>query len=485
MHRPPLRCKNDKYIDEMNPSEDRPLPDTTHFYDNRVSKLMAIEDATKEQSENAQIDRKDPNGLYHYVDPIRCRTDTSDPTKRRIKQCKSMADSILKDPESYNSYQLLLMEDGGNNLKQFVGSLDPTNVRETNDRLFHFWHQVPSMLRGLRDMQKGSDDREKLVHLDIKPENIVYNERPNHRHKLALIDFGLMHTFDKIKQNAPNNEFEYATFHWNFAPELYYYNKATFQKIGRMTDAQYKEYIQNFEIAVQHRTEINDGNQLHALFQKYSNSVYYFLRNMIPMGGPNASNTVIMKKSLFVLDSFKELLSHIRANSSQKQYDAFLTQAIPKIDVYGMGVSLAHVLTHTAPIFVHDNADIHAFVVKLLNIFTKMVNPNVLDRIDIGTALNEYEEVLRTDPAYTKWSRKHITSAPATISSSNIPSTVLSPSPVYWKQNTPNVKRKRVSTTPERPKHKVRPRTEQYSAAIAQGGYSGGRSRLTRKTHLR
>ena len=478
MHRPPLKCKNDTYIDATNPNNDRPLPED--FYDNKVSKLMAIEDATKEQSENDQMDRKDPNGLYHYVDPVRCRTDPSNATKRRIKQCKVMGETVLKDTDSY---QLLLMEDGGNNLKQFVKSLDPTNINETKDRLFHFWHQVPTLLRGLRNMQHGRDDREKLVHLDIKPENIVYNESQgrsaygsNAIHKLALIDFGLMHTFADIKEDADRNKFGYATFHWNFAPELYFYNKATYQSVGRTTDAQYNTYIHDFETAVQEdqqrtRTEQNEPDQSPHLFKKYNESLFHFIRNIIP----HATMSDIRKRAISFLPLFKQMVSHIRNNPTPEQYDAFLTHTIPRIDVYGMGLSLAYVLTHTSSMFIHEKLDIYAFATKLIDIFKGMINPNVLIRIDIDTALNRYEEVLRTDPAFTKWSREHIVSQTSASSSSNVlPPPPPSPSPIYWHaqgqdtkaqgQGTTPVTRKRklMINVPDRPGRKVQPRTELY-----------------------
>jgi serine/threonine protein kinase len=511
MHRPPLQCKDNKYIDVTDLNRDRPLPED--FYDNKVSKLMAIEDATKEQSENDQMDRKDPNGLYHYVDPVRCRTDPSNATKRRIKQCKVMGETVLKDTDSY---QLLLMEDGGNNLKQFVQSLDPTNVNETKDRLFHFWHQVPTLLRGLRNMQHGRDDNEKLVHLDIKPENIVYNEKqgrsptPIHKaytslsrrqasspkgtglrppplgSKLALIDFGLMHTFADIKEDADRNKFGYATFHWNFAPELYFYNKATYQSIGHATDAKYNTYIHDFETAVQEnqqrtRTEQNEPNQSPHLFKKYNESLFHFIRNIIP----HATMSDIRTRAITFLPLFKQMVSHIRNNPTPEQYNTFLTYTIPRIDVYGMGLSLAYVLTHTSSMFIHENADIHEFVTKLLDLYKDMINPNVWDRIDIDTALNRYEEVLRTDPACTKWSREHNKEKSA---SSNIlpPPPSSSPSPIYWHaqgqgtkargqgtkaQGTPITrKRKLMINVPDRPGRKVQPRTESYG---------GNRSRHT------
>jgi serine/threonine protein kinase len=485
MHRPPLHCKNDKYIDEQNPLKDKPLPGSD-FYDNRVSKLMAIEDATKEQSENAQMDRKDPNGLYHYIQPIRCRTDTSSATKRRIEQCKLMGNSILKDTDSYNSYQLLLMEDGGNNLNQFVKSLDPTNVSGSKDRLFHFWHQVPSLLRGLQRMQEGHDDQARLVHLDIKPENIVYNERNVHHPKLALIDFGLMHSFAEIKEKTTRNKFDYATFHWNFAPELYYYNQATFQSVGNANDTQYNEYIHRFEDAVKHnkqrtRNDREQQDQQPYLFKKYNESVYHFIRNMVP----DATNDIITHHSMIVLNSFKEMLSYIHENPANEQYSAFLAQAIPQIDAYGMGLSLAYVLSYTGSMFIQPEGNStggeeFAFVKKIVNIFKRMVTPNVLARIDIGTALSEYEDILRTDPACTKWSREH--PSPAQASSSSMkPKSPQSPSPIYWRSKsvrnaTPKSKRIVAPSVPDRPKRKRSPRTEKFT------GIGGGRRRY-RRTH--
>ena len=188
----------------------------------------------------------------------------------------------------------------------------------------------------------------------------------------------------------------------------------------------------------------------------------------------------IRKRAISFLPLFKQIVSHIRNNPTQEQYNAFLTYTIPRIDVYGMGLSLAYVLTHTSSMFIHENADIYAFATKLIDIFKGMINPNALIRIDIDTALNRYEEVLRTDPAFTKWSREHIGehigsyTKEKSASSNVLPPPPPSPSPIYWHvqgqdtkaqgQGTTPVTRKRklMINVPDRPGRKVQPRTELY-----------------------
>ena len=187
MHRPPLHCKDDKDL------ADSKLPQDV--YNHKISKIMDIEDAKQEQNEYVNMDRIDPSGLYHYTAPVRCRPDESWATKRRIASCENLGKDIL---ETYNDYQLLLIEDGGQSLSQFVKSISFYDRRDsTKHRMYRFWYEVRSLLRGLQHMQAShTDNRDRMVHLDLKPGNIVYNEQTTH--KLAMIDLGLTTSFDVL-----------------------------------------------------------------------------------------------------------------------------------------------------------------------------------------------------------------------------------------------------------------------------------------------
>jgi len=217
MHRPPLHCKDDKDL------ADSKLPQDV--YNHKISKIMDIKDAKQEQNEYVIMDRIDPSGLYHYTAPVRCRPDESRATKRRIAACKKLGKGIL---ETYNDYQLLLIEDGGQSLSQFVKSISFDDTRlSTKHRMYRFWYEVRSLLRGLQHMQAShTDNRNRMVHLDLKPGNIVYNETT---HKLAMIDLGLTTSFDKLATKFQRNKFDTMTFHWNFAQELYFCNISIFR----------------------------------------------------------------------------------------------------------------------------------------------------------------------------------------------------------------------------------------------------------------
>lgn len=382
MHRPPLHCKDDQDMST------RHLP--PGIYDNKISKIMEIGEAKKEQREYSRMDDIDPNGLYHYTAPVRCKPDESTHTKHRITRCKKSGEDILK---GYDGYQLLLIEDGGQNLSQFVDGISFHDTRlSTRDRMYRFWYQVRFILRGLQHMQAShTDDRDRLVHLDLKPGNIVYNETT---HKLAMIDLGLTTSFDELATKFERNKFDLMTFHWNFAPELYFCNKPEFERIQSMSLNTYNDYIKGFEDAVRMNlkrteTEIDAISQRPHIYKIFNESLQF----LIDFNRLDQKET-----SEEYLTSFKAMLDGIRSSDDKTGYDTFIGRVIPRIDVYSMGVSLMSVLSKTRN-QVYDDA--------LFSLFWDMMNPNVYERIDIATAIREYDTIWSNHAEFRRWTNTH------------------------------------------------------------------------------
>jgi serine/threonine protein kinase len=284
------------------------------------------------------------------------------------------------------------MADGGRNLTQFVQNVSEQQHDSdvAKNRIYHFWYHIRNLLRGLQHMQTNQ-----LVHMDLKPGNIVYNETTS---KIAMIDLGLTTNFKKLRDDFANNKFTLTTFHWNFAPELYFCNKSVFDSIQRMTPDILNGCIQRFDAAVttnarRTRTELRQIDQSSNLYKIFNESIYFLIQ--VDQLDPSYSTTF--------LNSFKKMILRIH---TEPNYDAFIERVLPRIDVYGMGVSLLHVLSHTSQI-ASDTVPEQKFRQKLSSLLFQMIDPNVYDRIDIDHALLSYEYLLQRDIAFNGWLREN------------------------------------------------------------------------------
>ena len=78
------------------------------------------------------------------------------------------------------------------------------------------------------------------------------------------------------------------------------------------------------------------------------------------------------------------LLNHMTTTT----YDKILDKCFETYDIYGLGLSLLHVLKHTK----HIGTEKLYF--NLNNLFNSMITPNLTDRITIDAAIEQYENIL-------------------------------------------------------------------------------------------
>ena len=106
VHKPALKCRN---------KDDKKDP-------NKVSKLMTKKNANEELREFKLIKEADKDDDYHLGKPGSCFPDDTMVNKMSIDKCgKFHADDI-------RNYKLLLLKDGGLNLKQFAVKMKSQNV---------------------------------------------------------------------------------------------------------------------------------------------------------------------------------------------------------------------------------------------------------------------------------------------------------------------------------------------------------------------
>jgi serine/threonine protein kinase len=144
------------------------LPKPRFNYDGYVSKIMTTNNANTEFHEFETIGALDPTNEYHLGKPILCRPKLDDPNvKKGIEKCKRIKlTDIEADP---NSYSLLVLKDGGPDLKSlcvnYLAKYLSTNKQRKTDQ---FWLEVHHLIKGLKFFRDNG-----VVHYDIKPQNIM------------------------------------------------------------------------------------------------------------------------------------------------------------------------------------------------------------------------------------------------------------------------------------------------------------------------
>ena len=116
VHKPSLKCESTQQ--DIN-------------YDNKISKLLDKNEANDELKEFANISRIDPTNSFHDGPPISCIPSTTESNIKAAKKCKN---TTIKHSIKHNQVprylKLLIMEDGGTDLRKFVNSMMKKNSRE-------------------------------------------------------------------------------------------------------------------------------------------------------------------------------------------------------------------------------------------------------------------------------------------------------------------------------------------------------------------
>ena len=174
-------------------------------YTNLVSKVMNYIDAKEEMTEYTNIN--DIQGIKQYAitKPIQCIPKLYSDDIPNIK--RSCENEKLKYGKS-EDFDILLLENGGINLKQLVNS-NFLNT-ENDEEQAKFFDSLLNLIDGLIFFQENE-----IIHHDIKLLNIVYKKTTG---KSKYIDFGLMMTFTALKDKCRNNTDDMSTYWENFLP---------------------------------------------------------------------------------------------------------------------------------------------------------------------------------------------------------------------------------------------------------------------------
>jgi len=335
VHRPSLRCNKSKKID----------------YKNKISKVMTTKNANKEMREYVLIDRVDPSSKYYLGKPDTCKFEKSDMNDPAVNNCK-IGKRIL---ESSDNYELIVMKDGGDNLEEFVIKMKKEPDNASNRRIMtQFWTEAKRLFLGVESFIGNN-----IIHHDLKPQNIVYNTVTN---RCNFIDFGMMENITRSKFEARRNAYGFAYYHWNFPTESIFLNAAEFLHYSELTTTEKMNYcLKMFK---------KNNDQMAYLYEYTMKKTY------------DKKHDYINEWSNFFLHAI-----------GRTTYDQFLNRCFETYDVFGLGISLLHVLENTKHL-IHETK-----YLKLQHLFNFMISPNMADRVTIEEAIHIYEDCLSSTPA--------------------------------------------------------------------------------------
>jgi serine/threonine protein kinase len=250
------------------------------------------------------------------------------------------------------------MKNGGSNLLDYSKKLErETKTAETEEKMERFWIEVHRLILGIREFLKHDS-----IHHDLKPQNIVYNEKEN---RLNFIDFGLVQKKRTIIFNARMSTYDFDIYWYYFPFELYYFNYDKFKKLKKLTDAEKEAKL------LKDISDYQTSIQINAFLNSFKPETQQKLEKDFP-------------ESIIFPDNFSN----------------FLELSIKKIDVYGLGFSMMQVLEKSSQLIDSGLKD------DLYNCFYGAFHPNLNKRYDIEHFLTDYESILQKNGLLDKYHYK-------------------------------------------------------------------------------
>lgn len=339
VHRPSLRC-------------DKNMKQNINYSD-KVSKIMSSKNAEQELREYLIVKNVDEQEKYYLGEPIHCDYKKDKININAIKKC----DLYKKTLNEKNKYELIVMKDGGDNLKDFAQKIKNNSSMNDNEKqkiMDNFWREALRLLHGVRAFLKHD-----VVHHDIKPHNIVYDETKN---RCNFIDFGIMAKISELKKSAKAmNDSYYGHYWWNYPIESDFVKMYTFNKLKLKFLKQKDPFV----------FKVERSSNLDQL------STFFSFANILEH----------TEKENYLMGWYNFVRNHVEKYS----YDQFLEKHMNTRDSYALGMSLLYVLNTTKKYV--DNNKFLAFE----NLFLDMFSSNLHDRIDINTAIERYKHIILDD----------------------------------------------------------------------------------------
>jgi len=366
IHKPSLRCKGNKKLN----------------YTNKVSKILKKEDANTELKEYKIISKIDKETQYYLGVPTKCNIKNTQKNKNDLDKCENnkLKSAFVHD---INSLSLLVMKDGGINLKEFAKK---NRYNGKNHDLELFWIEMQRIFHGFAILQKHN-----IVHYDMKPQNALYDEKI---HRVNLIDFGHMRNVRKILNDSKKSRNVLSVFHWSYPFESFFYNKANYSHFSHYNEDEKENFYQHINEKVNelqlsvggegtHRKERTIKKEI-VNYKDAAEEIVSFFEYIV-----NHSNkdSVIQTIETYMKDFYNLLFEVIVPG----KYDEFMKTSMKTIDSYGLGFSIIYIINQ-----LETNMENREFITKIKSLGYKMTTPDIRKRMGIEDALHEYEGILES-----------------------------------------------------------------------------------------
>lgn len=373
IHKPSLECSGQKSID----------------YTNKVSKVIDSKHGQSELKEYNNISKIDVDSKYYMGVPIKCRLKNTKKNKMSIDKCENVK---LKKAfqKNISSLSLLIMDDGGINLKEFAKA-NRDNGDNTEMELFFI--ELQRIFHGLLVF-----NQHKLLHYDLKPQNMVYN---SNNHRVNLIDFGHMRTLTKALNESSKSKNHLSVFHWSYPFESFFLNKANYNYFLKYSESEKVGFYQTILQKTKDLQRISGGEGTRKQeksiraeivnFDEVADEIVGFLGYITT----NVSSEQVMRITDEYMQDFYNLLMFVIVPN---EYNNFVKKSLNTMDSYGLGFSIIYILNNIGPRM--KNKD---FINQMHILAYNMTTPDLRKRILIEDALTEYTNILNNSGLLTKY----------------------------------------------------------------------------------
>jgi len=339
VHNPSLKCKGRK----LN-------------YTDKISKIESNAEAQNELKQYNIISSIDKHNKMHLGLPIKCDVAESESNIHAIRQCNNH--SVF---DNLNDYSLLIMRNGGLNLESYADSLNCVKLTyKSKENMKMCWVDGLRILSGIKQMLTHG-----ILHHDIKPQNIVYDET---HHRFNLVDFGLMQKMKYIISSSNQSVNWFSEYHWSFPFEIHYYNKNRFMDF---VNGNKEDKLLHFIYKIKHGSSDKSATMINTFFS-------FCLDETI------SSHDYARRINMY-LDDYYDFM--IQLNNTK--YKEFIKQSANTLDIYGTGIAFIYLLNKSKHLISRQ------FATELDNLFYLMVTPNLNNRMQIDDLIKSYTTILQ------------------------------------------------------------------------------------------
>jgi serine/threonine protein kinase len=336
-YKPAMKCQGDK---------DR-IP-------NAISKIMNKEEAKEEFQKRFFLKPVDPEQQFFLWPKRMCSVRPRDLTvENDLDSCPLVDDEFQK---SLKDAALLIYGDGGSDL--FHIKLDFTQYRE-------FFKGMGQLFEGLALLHSKN-----VVHLDIKPTNIVAKQNSNGTFKFYYIDFGFATPIQHYDTaGVPNVDYKYWPYEYRFVMKSFGPSKITASSVQQWKDNIYTwpelkglEYLTINTEQINYNTFLNFGENRE--------------KRMVPL----LKAVDVFSLAVTLLDVYNQRIGHrLEFDYSDGRYNVDISDKIKSSNSRTKALHFLIMLEVSGP---------------FLGLLAKMINLELTDRITAQQALEEFRRIV-------------------------------------------------------------------------------------------